>query len=267
LGIFGASFAIVAFPTLAIYVAKNEAKKFRDEFANIMCQILFFVIPLSVILIILRAQVVRLVLGSGKFDWEDTILTFSVLGVLAISLFAQSLNLLFVRAYFALHDTVTPLKSGFIGVIANILLGTAAVKYWSQIAPVLEQDIHLSGLKSPIVGLAFAYTVSQIAMFVFLLVGLQGYLKGMDIRNIKKSLGKIALATLLMGAITQIVKWAWGVVIPLSTSPAVAGQIALSGLIGIASYLIICKILKCKELINLSNEIPNIKRFKKDKPN
>lgn len=263
LGIFGASFAIVAFPTLAIYVAKKESKKFRDEFSSIMCQILFFVIPLSAILIILRAQVVRLVLGSGKFDWEDTILTFSVLGVLAISLFAQSLNLLFVRAYFALHDTITPLKSGIIGVLANIIIGLTAIKYWGQISPVLEQDIHLSGLKSPIVGLAFAYSISQIAMFIFLLVGLHDYLRGMDVRMVKKSLGKIALATLLMGAMVQTVKWSWGVVIPLSTLPAVAGQIALSGVVGIASYLIFCKIFKCKELINLSNEIPQIKRFKK----
>lgn len=266
LGIFGASFAIVAFPTLAIYVAKKESQKFRDEFSGIMCQILFFVIPLSAILIILRAQVVRLILGSGKFDWEDTILTFSVLGVLATSLFAQSLNLLFVRAYFALHDTITPLKSGVIGVIANILVGAAAIKYWGHASPILEQDVHLSGLKSPIVGLALAYTVSQIAMFIFLLVGLHNYLQGMDIEAVKKSLGKIALATLFMGAIVQIVKWSWGVIIPLSTSPAVGGQIAISGIAGIASYLIICKILKCKELIKLRHEIPQIKRFKKRNP-
>jgi len=232
-----------------------------------MCQILFFVIPLSAILIILRAQVVRLVLGSGKFDWEDTILTFSVLGVLAISLFAQSLNLLFVRAYFSLHDTITPLKSGFIGVIVNVLFGTAAVKYWTQISPFLEQDVHFLGLKSPIVGLALAYTVSQIAMFIFLLVGLQDYLKGIDIQSIKKSLGKIALATLIMGSSTQITKWFFGMAIPLDTLPAVAGQIALSGFVGIAIYLFVCKILKCKELLNLRNEIPNIKRFQKNKTN
>ena len=263
LGIFGASFAIVAFPALAIHVAKNEAKKFQQEFSNAMCQILFFVIPLSAVLIILRAQIVRLVLGSGKFDWEDTILTFSALGVLAISLFAQSLNLLFVRAFFALHDTITPLKSGFIGVLVNIGVGVAAVKYWGQIAPILEQDIHLQGLKSPIVGLALAYSVSQIAMFIFLLVGLHDYLAGIDIKAIKRSLGKIALATLIMGAVTQTAKWAWGVVIPLSTLLAVAGQIFLAGSLGIVSYLIICKIFKCKELINLIDEFPKIRKIKK----
>ena len=263
LGIFGASFAIAAFPTLSILAAKKKTKEFRNEFSNIMCQILFFIIPLSVILIILRAQVVRLILGSGKFDWEDTILTFNVLGILAISLFAQSLNLLFIRAFFALHDTVTPLKSGIIGVIVNIFVGAAAVKYWQYFAPLWENDAYLWGLKSPIVGLALAYSISQVAMFIFLLVGLYGYLKGINVHAIKRSLGKIAIATLVMGAGVQLIKWAWGAVIPLSTLPAVAGQIVLSGLAGVAIYLLICKILKSRELISLYNECPKILKRKK----
>jgi len=266
LGIFGASFAIAAFPTLSILAAKKKTKEFREEFANIMCQILFFIIPLSVILIILRAQVVRLILGSGKFDWEDTILTFNVLGILAISLFAQSLNLLFIRAFFALHDTITPLKSGVIGVVVNIFVGAAAVKYWQHFAPLWENDAYLWGLKSPIIGLALAYSVSQIAMFVFLLVGLYDYLKGIDVRAIKKSLGKIALATLAAGGGVQLLKWGWGAVIPLSTLPAVAGQIAISGIIGVAIYLFICKILKSRELTSLYNECPKILRRKKIVP-
>jgi len=263
LGIFGASFAIAAFPTLSILAAKRKTREFREEFANIMCQILFFIIPLSVILIILRAQIVRLVLGSGKFDWEDTILTFNVLGILAISLFAQSLNLLFIRAFFALHDTVTPLKSGIIGVVVNIFVGAAAVRYWQHLAPLWESDAYLWGLKSPIVGLALAYSLSQIAMFVFLFVGLYDYLKGIDTLAIKKSLVKIALATLIMGGVVQLIKWGWGAAIPLSTLPAVTGQITLAGVAGVAIYLLTCKILKSRELTTLYNECPRILKRKK----
>lgn len=259
LGIFGASYAIAAFPTLAVLVVKNNKNKFRDEFLNIMCQILFFIIPLSALMIILRAQIVRLVLGSGKFDWEDTILTLNVLGILAISLFAQSLNLLFVRAFFALHDTITPLKSGIIGVFANVLVGYFVISYWDYFAPLLEKEIHLSGLKSPVVGLALAYTVSQIAIFVFLLVGLHNkYLKNVDIKLLQKSLGKIALATLFMGAAAQIIKFFWGIFVPLQTFWAVAGQILISSVVAIAIYLFLCKILKCKELQIIRNECPKI---------
>lgn len=258
LGLFGASFAVAAFPALSIMVAKKEKTKFRDEFLNTMNKILFFIIPLSAILIILRAQVVRLILGSGKFDWEDTILTLNVLGILAISLFAQSLNLLFVRAFFALHDTITPLKSGFIGLFTNVGVGLLVVKNWNCLAPFLEKRMDCIGLKAPIVGLAFAYSISQIATFFFLLIGLSKYLKGMKIQKIKSSLLKIALATLVMGFLVQSTKWALGIIYPLSTFFSVFTQITISSLVGIASYVFICKILKCRELNEIYNECPKI---------
>jgi len=263
LGLFAASFAIAVFPTLSILAAKEDTEKFRNEFSHVMCQILFFIIPLSVMIIILRAQMVRLILGTGRFNWEDTVLTLNVLGVLAISLFAQGLNLLFVRAYFALHDTVTPLKSAIVGVIVNIAIGALAVKRWDWISPLLAKNSHLANLDSPIMGLALAYTFSQIAIFIFLFVGLHSYLKGIETAELKKSLGKIALATLVMGAITQLLKWAWGALIPLSTFTAVAGQIVTSGLVGVAVYLLISKILRSKELIDFYNECPKILRRKK----
>ncbi|MBM3256593.1 MAG: murein biosynthesis integral membrane protein MurJ [Candidatus Moranbacteria bacterium] len=263
LGIFGASFAIAAFPALSVLVAKKRKTQFRNEFVRIMGQVLFFIIPLSAFLIILRAQVVRIVLGSGKFDWEDTILTLNVLGVLTISLFAQSLNLLFTRAFFALQDMITPLKSGIIGLIVNLFIGSAAVKFWPQISLLSEQSSRFSGLSSPVAGLALAYTASQIATFIFLLVGLQRYLKGIDIRAVKKTLFKIALATFIAGMAAQAAKWLWGIFIPLSSFFSVFGQVAFSGFIGIAFYLFICKNLKCQELKYIYEELPSFLRRKK----
>jgi putative peptidoglycan lipid II flippase len=266
LGLFAASFAIAAFPTLSILAAREDTEKFKDEFSRIMCQILFFIIPLSVIIIILRAQMVRIILGTGRFNWEDTVLTLNVLGVLAVSLFAQGLNLLFVRAFFALHDTVTPLKSAIVGVIVNVAIGALAIKHWGWFSPLLAKNPHFASMDSPIMGLALAYTASQIAIFIFLFVGLHEYLKGIENTELKKSLGKIALATLVMGAATQLVKWGWGQLIPLSTFTAVAGQIVLSGLVGVAIYLLISKILKSKELIDFYNECPKILGRKKVVP-
>ena len=269
LGLFGASYAIAAFPALSIMVAKKERKKFRDEFVKTMCQILFFIIPLSAILIILRAQVVRLILGSGKFDWEDTVLTLNVLGILAVSLFAQSLNLLFIRAFFALQDTITPLKSGIIGLVVNTVIGALVVKNWNCFAPFIERQTECSGFKAPIIGLAFAFSVSQVASFIFLLVGLSKHLKGISIGKIKLRLSKIALATLGMGAATQTAKWLFGEIIvkkwslgetifSFSTIFSVFSQIVFSGIIGIVVYLFICKTLRCEELTSLYEECPKI---------
>ena len=61
--------------------------------------------PAVVLFIVLRAQIVRSVLGSGAFDWADTKLTAAALALFSISLIAQSLNLLFVRGYYASGNT------------------------------------------------------------------------------------------------------------------------------------------------------------------
>ncbi|MEI9966821.1 MAG: murein biosynthesis integral membrane protein MurJ [Candidatus Moraniibacteriota bacterium] len=109
LGLFGIAFALAVFPSLSIYAAEKEGAKFFQALCGTAQRILFFVVPLSFAMVIFRAQFVRVILGAGQFDWEDTILTFEVMKFLALSLFAQSLIPLFARAFFALQNTKTPL--------------------------------------------------------------------------------------------------------------------------------------------------------------
>jgi len=122
----------------------------------------------------------------------------------------------------------------------------------------MEERMDCVGLKAPIVGLAFAYSVSQIATFFFLLIGLSKHLKGMKIKKMKASLLKIALATLIMGFFVQAIKWVFGIFFPLSTFLSVAAQITLASVAGIATYVFICKILKSRELSEIYNECPKI---------
>jgi putative peptidoglycan lipid II flippase len=121
LGLFGVSFAIAVFPTLSAHGAKKEYDKFIVAFSRTFRQILFFVIPISVFLFVLRAQVVRVLLGTGKFNWDNTILTFEVLSLMAASLFAQALLPLFTRAFYALQNTKTPLYIAIVSEAVNIL--------------------------------------------------------------------------------------------------------------------------------------------------
>jgi putative peptidoglycan lipid II flippase len=105
LGLFGISFATAAFPTLSAYGAQNKKEEFIKSFSRTFRNIMFFTVPLSITFIVLRAQIVRVVLGAGKFDWEDTIMTFQALGIFSLSLFAQSLIPLLARAFYSIHNT------------------------------------------------------------------------------------------------------------------------------------------------------------------
>ncbi len=86
LGIFGISFVLAAFPKLSKTAQKKDISGFVKTFSLTLRQILFFTLPSAALFIILRAQIVRVILGTGRFDWQDTILTSRTLAYFSISL-------------------------------------------------------------------------------------------------------------------------------------------------------------------------------------
>ena len=122
IGVIGVPFAVAAFPTLAAYSAKGDTDAFVALLVKYIRRTIFLVVPLMVLLVTLRAQVVRVVLGTGAFDWHDTIMTFQILGILSLSVFALSLIPLLARAFYALHNTLTPVLVGFVSVLVTIVM-------------------------------------------------------------------------------------------------------------------------------------------------
>lgn len=118
--IVGVSYALAAFPTLSGYYAKGEKDKFLNHLITAARHIIFWSIPTMVLFIVLRAQIVRVILGSGSFNWDNTRLTAASLGLFVISLAAQSLELLFIRAYYAAGKTTKPLLVNLISSIITI---------------------------------------------------------------------------------------------------------------------------------------------------
>lgn len=90
-------------------------KEYRKILLAAIYQAIFFTLPLSAALIALRIPVVRLIYGTKIFDWEATVQTGTILSVFAISIVFQTLMSVLTRAFFALHDTKTPVIISFIG--------------------------------------------------------------------------------------------------------------------------------------------------------
>ena len=72
-------------------------------------------------MLLLRAQVVRIILGSGRFDWADTAQPADALALFAISIAFQAVCPLLIRAFYALKDSTTPLLIGMVSVAADII--------------------------------------------------------------------------------------------------------------------------------------------------
>ena len=70
LAIIGVSYSVAAFPALARYHARGDNDRFAEQITRALRHVVFWMTPMAVLFIVLRAQAVRVVLGSGSFNWE-----------------------------------------------------------------------------------------------------------------------------------------------------------------------------------------------------
>jgi putative peptidoglycan lipid II flippase len=229
-GIFGISFALAAFPALS--ASAFDKKKLVEDLSLTVRQILFFIIPSTIILLALRAQIIRVILGTGKFDWQDTILTINTLGFFAISLFAQALIPLLIRVFYARHDSKTPFFIGLVSALINIFL---SIEFSSDMG---------------VAGLALAFSISNVINLILLWAWLNFEIGKIDEFKIFISTVKFSLAALSCGLAIQGVKLIIGNNIDMTKFLGVLAQGLIAGLAGIFIYLLVCFILKSEELFN-----------------
>ncbi len=243
IGVFGVSFAIAAFPTMAMVA--DDTKKLVASFSSTIRQILFFIVPSTVFLMTLRVQIVRTILGWGKFSWEDTILTSDALGLFAISLFAQATLPLLARTFYAKEDSKTPFIIGLISALTNIFL-----------------SLYLSKLYG-VRGLALAFSLASIVNFSLLWITLHIRLDNIDEKRIINSLIKFSLAGVLCGFVTQGVKTLMGNIVDMNRFWGVASQGFVAGLVGFSVYIFICYLLKSEEMLkfweSLRRKLPRLR--------
>jgi putative peptidoglycan lipid II flippase len=235
IGIFGISFAVAAFPTFSVLAFDRE--KLMANFSYVFRQILFFIIPATFLLFSLRAQIIRVILGTGQFDWEDTILTINTLGIFCISIFAQAAIPLLVRVFYARHDSKTPFFIGLASALLNIVLSLL-------LAP-----------RFGIAGLTLAFSISSIINFIILWIFLHIELGGLDEAKIFYSTLKFSAAALTGGITVQAMKIFIWPYIDMTRVWGVFIQGFVAGLSGLFIYLAFCYILKSEEFFSLLSSI------------
>ncbi len=230
IGAIAVPYSIAAYPTFCEQLEKNDRYGFIKSFSSTVRQILFFMIPATILFILLRAQVVRVVLGAGQFGWDETITTANTLGIFVMSLVAQSIVYILVRAYFAKGDTVTPLIMGLASAVINILAGLYFTKMFG------------------VIGFGVAYSVAAIVQVALLWVPLRMRIGSLDEMKIASSMWILSLAGLACALVTQASKTAVVRWIPLDTFWAVLTQGLFAGLLGLAVYCLVAWFLKSEEM-------------------
>ena len=120
-GLFGQAVGTASFPFLARLVAENKIND-MNRLLNQTLRFLALVIPFSVLLMVLRFEVVRMIFERGKFDAAATELTAQVLMYLLVGAFAFAAYTIVVRGYFAAQNTLFPALYGTIVVLLSIPL-------------------------------------------------------------------------------------------------------------------------------------------------
>lgn len=120
LAIIGASYSVAAFPTLSKLFREKNTESYVTHMLTAARHIIFWSLPFTAIFIVLRAHIVRLILGTGAFGWAETRVTAAVLALFLLSLTAQGVTLLFVRGYYAAERTFVPLVVTVTTAVASI---------------------------------------------------------------------------------------------------------------------------------------------------
>lgn len=127
-GVFALSAATVLFPTLARLVSVGDWGDFRAQYAATMRSVLFFIVPATAGLIVLRTAIPEAIYQLGAFNSTSTALTATALGALATGLIAYAVVEIATRAFYALHDTRTPVIAGVLTIGINLPLSWALSK-------------------------------------------------------------------------------------------------------------------------------------------
>lgn len=240
LGLIGVPFALAVFPVLSTYYAKGEDGHFTALFSVTFRRILFYVVPLSFLMIVLREQIIRVIYGGGKFDWEDTILTYQVLGILAASLFAQSLIPLLTRSFYAMHNTKTPFYTALFSQVINILFVLFFIRQWEE------------GIYAIAVGFSLAVVINML----LLMIHLRRRIHKLGGRSIVITFLRVFVAGLIGGlaahGMTYVVHMAIG---PIDTFIKVFTQLIIAGSFGIATYLVVSYFFKFEEFYTLRDKL------------
>ncbi|PCI30408.1 hypothetical protein COB55_00370 [Candidatus Wolfebacteria bacterium] len=251
LAIIGVSYSVAAFPTLARLFSKGEKTLFFEQITNAARHIIFWSIPAMVLFIVLRAQVVRVILGSGEFGWTDTRLTAAALALFVMSLTAQSLVLLFVRGYYAAGKTVRPLIVNVTGSLITVVLAFGLLKWFEgnlMVRYFFESLLKVEGLEGTVIlMLPLAYTLGLTVNLVLFWILFQR-----DFKRFSSVLGRTFFqslsASVVMGFVAHRFLIVFAMVFNTETLFGIFLQGFSAGVMGIGAGLLVLKMLGSTEI-------------------
>lgn len=229
--VFATSFSTAVFPTLAQRISVGDKEGFSSYLTRSMRVIIYLLAPSTIIFILLRAQIIRLILGSGKFNWTDTKMAALTLGWFSFSLIAQGLIPLFAKAFYARHDTKTPTIISIISIIVSIIIAYPLSKTMG------------------IAGLALSFSIGSYVNALVLYFWLYKIVPSIFNKEIIFASLKIFFASSVMAVAMYYLGHYFYQLFDMQRFFGVLAQTAITISCGILLFLLVTYLFGCEELI------------------
>lgn len=180
-GVFASSIATVLYPTLSKLATNNDIGIFKSYIRRSVNLMVILLVPISIGAISLSTPIVRLLFERGQFDIRATKMTSVALNYYALGMTGVGLIHILTKIFYSLHDTKTPMVSGIVAVIINIILNFILIRYIGH------------------GGLALATSISAIFSTLLLLLALKDKIGSFQGKKILDVFLKVSIASLLMG--------------------------------------------------------------------
>ena len=216
-------------PTLSAQVELGKFEDFRQTLSSIVRVMLLLALPATIGLVFLRVPLVRVLYERGSFDATSTQMVAWALLWYALGLTGHSLVEVLSRAFYAMHDTKTPVLVGVAAMTGNILLSFFFSRLFNQIGWL------------PLGGLALANTTATAVECLVLFAIMRRRLQGVGGKQILRT-GALALAgSTVMG----LVLFGWMTLFGGINKFLV---LAVGVMLGVLVYGVMLKLLKVPEL-------------------
>jgi len=254
LALIGASYATAAFPVLAEQMGQKKHEEFRATLTAAARHLIFWSSAILVLFIVLRAHIVRIILGSGAFDWDATRLTAAILAILVVALIAQGFVLLASRAFYAAERSWNPFFIQVGGLVVSVasawgmLLAAQSYPTLKYFVEVLFRVEDVPG--AAVLFIALGAAVGQLAMGLIAFITLKDVAPGVGkdlVRPLFEGLG----AAILGGSAAYGVLTFMGNLAPLSNLFLVFTQGAVAGMVGLVVSAAVLVLLENKEFRDL----------------
>ncbi len=228
------SVAIAAMPTFSAQYALGKLGELRSALAASLRGVILLALPASAGLILLRQPLVAMLYQRGAFDAHSTGLVAWALLWYAAGLVGHSVLEVLTRAFYAQHDTKTPVMVGIMAMGLNVLFSIGFASLFQAVGWMAHGGLALAN--------SLATALEAAALFILM----RRRLKGLDEMSVGSGLAQAALGTLGMSFVLLLWQRA-----EIPVWLIASGGVALGGLV----YLLAVWAMQVPELVTVLNGI------------